>query len=269
MEWINRSFDQYSILWLLLASTIGGLVGAGIKFLFEDIFRPRVSSRRESKRLVSLYTTPLMRSAEQLERQINNFARNVEKGWYENDEYYRLSTLYSFGDYLAWIKVVERDFGFVPYEVTKRGMEFNRHLYGLFRALTSFYYFKGDEDTAGVEDSSLPRHMLRAVGEAMSADVSGHHTKEFTQFLHAYANDVHFRRWFQELDTFLMEAGHDEGHRLDRLIAAGANLKAFIVYLDPKGRFGGRRSISNMDRITSAALGEKLRAEFKDLMPDS
>jgi hypothetical protein len=45
-SWLTRSFDQYTVAWLLLSSIIGGVVGASVKFLFDDVLSPRLGSRR-------------------------------------------------------------------------------------------------------------------------------------------------------------------------------------------------------------------------------
>jgi hypothetical protein len=268
MNWMRESFDQYTIAWVLIASTIGGIVGASVKFVFENLLGPKVTSRREARRLLDLYTAPILRSAEALERQVNNFVRNAAKGSYGESEYYHLSTLYTFGDFLGWVKIIERDFGFVPYESTNRGRDFTHHLYGPFKALTSFAYFKWSDDEAAIEASLVPRHMLRAIGEAMTSGVPERHVKEFTQFLYSYANDPTFVRWFQELDEFLLGAERGDRMRMDRLVATGANLRAFIVFLDPKGKSVDRRRIANVDRA-HPQVRAMLKTEFGGLLENN
>ena len=49
----------------------------------------------------------------------------------------------------------------------------------LSRAIASFAYFRWCEDEAAVEESSVQRGMLRAIGEAMTRDVPDRHVKEF------------------------------------------------------------------------------------------
>ena len=58
MDWLGQSFDQYTVVWLLITSIIGGIVGASIKFLFEGLLTPRVTSKRDTRRLVRPYTVP-------------------------------------------------------------------------------------------------------------------------------------------------------------------------------------------------------------------
>src|SRR5690348_3348510 len=65
-------------MWALVASVVGGVVGAGVKFTFEDLLRPKIGWRRDTQRIVRRFTTPLLRSTEALERRINNLVRNQD-----------------------------------------------------------------------------------------------------------------------------------------------------------------------------------------------
>jgi len=74
--WLTDSFEQYSVAWILISAFVGGVIGSATKFLFEDVLRPRLGLRRDAKAVLARFTTPLMRSSETLERQINNFVLN-------------------------------------------------------------------------------------------------------------------------------------------------------------------------------------------------
>lgn len=124
MTWLVSSFSQYTVGWILISSLVGGIIGASVRFAFEDVLRPWLGWWRDTDRLVKRYTTPLLRATEALERRINILVRNQQKAWYPQDEYFRLSTLFVFGEYLGWVRLLEREFGFVPYESTRRGREF-------------------------------------------------------------------------------------------------------------------------------------------------
>jgi hypothetical protein len=91
-NWFTRAFEQHSVAWLVISAFVGAVVGVSAKFMFEDVLRPRLGLRRDASRLLSRFTTPLLRSADSLERQINNVVRNLGKDWYRTSEYYRLST---------------------------------------------------------------------------------------------------------------------------------------------------------------------------------
>lgn len=270
-SWLTHAFGQFTVGWALISAVIGGAVGAGIKFLFEGLLTPGLNRKREARRLIDLYTAPLRRSAEALERQLNNLVRNVARASYRDSPYYRLSTLYTFGEYLAWIKLIERDFGFVDYGSSRRSQEFSKLLYGLFRALTSFAYFRWARDRkdipeSSIEDSGVPRNMLRAIGEAMVDDGGERRTKEFTQFVLSFEKDAQFARWFQELDAMLLGAEQGDLFARDRLIAAGANLRALVAFLDPDNKTNSPRHLENRWRITHPEIREQLEREFPGLV---
>ena len=46
-EWLTKSFQEHSIIWLLISSILGGLFGATFEFLFETLLPQRLTQRRE------------------------------------------------------------------------------------------------------------------------------------------------------------------------------------------------------------------------------
>src|SRR5262249_19834739 len=111
--------------------------------------------------------------------------------------------------------------------------------------------------------SAVPRNMLRAIGEVMVVDdQQGRRTKSFTDFTVQFATDAQFARWFADLDRVLNEAEDGNSFARDRLIAAGANLRALLVLLDPKNRNGSPRHIENRKRITYQDVRILLEDEF-------
>jgi hypothetical protein len=261
---LNSSFQEHSLAWLLVSSIIGGVIGATLKFIFQEVFSYRLGWRRRTVRIVRKYTTPLVRSAEALERRINIYIRNPGSRWFTDDEYFRLSTLYAFGEYLGWIRILERRFGFLPFESSKRGSQFRLRLYGVFRALSSASYFRASND-ANEDESAIPRLMLTAVGEAMTRTRGAGGVLEFREFVLAYGRKAQFRRWFAELDSFLRHSGEGNRRRADRLIIAAANLRALIRFLDPKGRLVDLRQIVNHDRIENEDARAQLLQELEPL----
>ncbi|MFD5509892.1 hypothetical protein [Streptomyces sp. NPDC059761] len=246
--------------WALIASIVGGIVGAGIKFTFEDLLGPRLGHRRDTRNLVSRFTTPLLRSAEQLERRINNLVRNEKEQWFEKDDYYQLSTLYVFGEHLGWIRIIERRFGFIPIESARRTRVFTARLYGSIRGLSSFQYFHSHQ-SADVGKSTIPRLMLTAIGEAMTA-ADRESVIEFTEFVTKYRNDPQFASWFANLELFLRRAHPRDPVVWDRVVITGAELRALIGFLDPKGRLARRRPLVNLDHLITPGLQAELTREL-------
>jgi hypothetical protein len=266
MNWLTQSFQQYTVAWIVISSLVGGMIGAFVKFLFEDVLRPFFGWRRDTAAIVRRYTTPLIRSAESLERRINILVRNEQRKWFEEDEYFRLSTLYVLGEYLGWVRIVERRFGFLPFESSRRGRKFNRHLNGLFRALTSHAYFRAHPDTDAVERSVVPRLMLTAIGEAMRREGENDAVLGFTEFLLAYARDPQFRRWFADIESLLRSAHRSNPLCWDRLIAAEATLRALVVFLDPRGAMTASRKLANLELLVDEHVARALEEEFPHLV---
>ncbi|MEU0505457.1 hypothetical protein [Nocardia sp. NPDC005998] len=263
-DWLTRSFQQYTVIWIVVSSLVGGVIGSGVKFVFEDLLRPVFGARRETRVTIRKYTTPLVRSAESLERRINNFVRNRTEDWYASSDYYRLSTLYCFADYLAWVRVIEEEFGFLPYESSRYGRRFNQRFRGPFKALSSFSYFHWSHDTAAVDSSQLPRLILTAMGE-VALDAEGTAPMRFSQFALAHERDAQLRRWYADLDAFLRQATEGKPYVIDRLIAAGANLRALIAFLDSTGSLVPERRISNIELMPHPEVATRVRADFPEL----
>jgi hypothetical protein len=188
--------------------------------------------------------------------------RNVDKDWYRTSEYYRLSTLYCFAEYLGWVRLIERRFGFIAIEHSRAGRRLDARLHGLFGALaSSSRYFRWATDSDAVERSQIPRRLLAAMGEVMIIDAADEETPmEFSGFCVRYTNDRQFERWFHELDAFLETA--NDPFRWDRLILAGANLRALVHELDSTGSIGRGAAPVNIDLLNHEPLKAQVHSEF-------
>jgi len=260
------SIGESPFVWLLLSSTLGVLAGAFIRFGFEDLLRPFVGSRLEARQVARKYTVPLLRSAEALERRINILVKSEADRWFETDEYFRLSTLYVFGEYLGWIRILEQSFGFLPFESSRKGKKFQKRLRGFFLALSSHTYFEEKAPEEAIGASSIARFKLTAIGEMMlTADQRK--VIEYTNFVQKYRSDIEYRSWFADLAVFLEAATSEDPLRWDRLILMGANLRALIRFLDPHGAMVKRRKVYNLERLHHTDVIELLRARFPELIP--
>ncbi len=267
MSWLDRSFNEHTIIWLIVSTVVGGSIGAAVTFAFEDLLRPWLVMRRDTGRLMRKYTTPLLRSAERLETRINIVIRNADAGWYGTDEYFRVSTLFIFAEYLAWVRIIERELGFIRMESENRDREFNVRFNGFFRAMSSFSYFRWHADPGCVSASEVPRLMCTAIGEIMTPAKDAMAVLEFTEFVDRYGSGWEFQRWFRELDHLLKTASPREGIGWDRLIAAAANLRALCWFLDPHGRMVARRPLANIDRLVNPEVRAQIDKDISHLFP--
>lgn len=259
--WLSQSLHQNTVAWLIVASLVGGIIGSAVRFGFEDILRPPLGAARAVQATTRKYSTPLIRSAESLERRINNFLRNIDLGWYGTDDYYQTSTLYVFANYLAWNQIIEESFGFLPYESSRSGRVANRRLNGFFRAMSSFSYFSWSAERSAVEESQVPRLVLTAMGE-LTENPDASAPPRYSEFVAVYRDNDEFRSAFGYLDKFLRGAESGDPFRRDRLIAAGANLRALIRLLDEHGRFVPLRGASNLDLAIHPEVARELSDEF-------
>ena len=259
-SWFTTSFNEFTLGWLLLSTILGGVVGAVITLVFDEILKPKIAMRREEKRIYKKYQYPLLSAANSLERQINTIVRSRGQAWLV-DPYYQLSTYYKFGVYLFWVREIELDDGFLSIGSSSKARTFSRTLYGPFSGLSSIRrYFNDDPDAS---KTILRRDIARAIGEEMLDDKKSTADKPrpmgFSTFVRRYGSDAQFRIWFTALEDMLEEmAGTPRQIRQDRLIITAAHLKLLIAFLDPKATFTKQR-FSNLELIKS----EKLKAELR------
>src|SRR4051812_2555544 len=100
-RWFTQAFQEHSIFWLLMTALLGGVIGAGIKLLFENVLAVQIGNRRTARQAIRNYTYPLLRSAESLNRYIELLLHNIDKNWFDNkeDNYFKLALLYQFSDF--------------------------------------------------------------------------------------------------------------------------------------------------------------------------
>jgi hypothetical protein len=88
------------------------------------------------------------------------------------------------------------------------------------------------------------------------------------QFARSYTDDAQFQLWFRDLEKFLRAAHPADPLRWDRLIAAGANVRALAAFLDPHAQMVERRPIANLETLRNAPVRAQLEREFGDLLPN-
>ena len=115
MDALFRSFEENSIIWILISLGVGGVIGATIKLLFEQVFGPRVEGRRAARQALRAYSFPFLRAADALDAGLANLIRFADSGWFDEDEHYRISTLYLLASYFGWCKILE-DAAFLEFQ---------------------------------------------------------------------------------------------------------------------------------------------------------
>lgn len=250
-DWLAQSFEEHSVFWLLLSGVIGGLISALLKFLFEVFFKAKFEESRARKKLVQQYSTPLYRTGKSLSNRVYNLIRNYPQATYSSDEYYRISTLYFLGEYLAWIRLLERQVNYLSFNNSKTSKQFDEQLHGIFAALTSWGYLKNDSSVKPkqIEASLIPRMVATAIGEVMIIKhEDGDTVMDFTGFIDAYYKEPDKFRWFQYVDNFLRDIPVNE-LVFTRLIILYLHLQQFLSLLSDEKEFIPNEKMKNALRL--------------------
>ena len=254
MDLLHQVFEETTLLWALILLSLGLITEfftSWIEFLFDKIIGSRYLRKREAKKMLRKYSRPILQAADSLDRRIENMMAFIDKGWFDDpdDDYYRLSTLYVFGRYFGWCKIVE-DETFLEFELSDtEEKEFIRHFYRVFKGINSFYYFESVFDEMhDIENATVPRFALTAIGELMKEKLD---KKEggppsvirFVDFAEKYrSNDEGFKEWFSYLENVLSPIENEESNAYwNRLIIFAITLRLMILYLDPKNRLTAHR----------------------------
>jgi hypothetical protein len=274
-NFLLRSIEEHSVLWVVISAGVGGVIGAFLKYLFETVFASRYQHKITARLMLRKYRFPLLRAADSLDRRLQNMIQFIKRNWYEdpNNDYYRLSTLYLFGSYLSWGKILE-DVAFLEFETSNRkAREFSIHFYRVFKTLTGFYYFSGldDGEIEGVEEATVPHLALTAMAELMIQRFS-QDKKEmpnilgFVEFAKRMKESPEFQKWFGYLENGILKnhSPSKSSARWNRLLVVATMLRSFVTFLDPKSRQTSPRQIRYLKMI-NPKVAEKVREELVEM----
>jgi hypothetical protein len=272
---IIRSIQEHTVLWVLISAGLGGIIGALIKFVFETVVALKYEQRVTARKMLRRYRYPLLCAANSLDRRLQNMIKFIEKKWYEDqqDDYYRLSTLFLFGSYLGWCKILE-DAAYLEFEMSDRkAREFSIRFYRVFKALTGFWYFNDlDEgEIEGIEEATVPRLALTAIGELMLQNSSGNRDQTpkllgFVEFSKRLKTSSEFRKWFGYLEKGILidVKPSSASARWNRILVVASILRAFVVFLDPKSRQTTPRKIHYLKKM-NPKVADRVRRELLEM----
>ena len=274
-DFLISSFQEFSPIWLILSAGIGGFIGATIKFIFEQLLEPKLKRKRESKIALKKYSDPLLRSADSLDRRLENFIKFVNEKWFDDkkDDYYKISTLYLFGSYFGWSKIIENE-AYLEFETSKTEKNFYINFNRVYKGLTGFQYFK-DLDKDVSPQLGIHRLVLTAIGELMIKENLEKQSKElisFIEFTEKYSFDSNFKKWFKSIeDLFSDTTNSSMNPKWNRLIIFATNLRVFIHFLDSSNRLTKSRKILIQGlhpKIKENLLKEIKKAGYLSLIDD-
>ncbi|MBE9001147.1 hypothetical protein IQ274_23720 [Nostoc sp. LEGE 12447] len=234
-DWLQKSFQQNSILWLLVSSIIGGIIGAMTKLIFDVILPQKLQNSLQVKKVVEKYRNPILRASLDLQSRLYNI---VDQSFLQiychrsdvDKEYAITSTLYVFAEFLAWTEILRREVQFLDFGNAKSNQELERLLGNISRQFTSDalnFTFR------------LPKGQQRAIGEIMIVEGESLECIGFAKFASKLENEPDFSRWFSSLKEdirVLASQPKNYGERLQddqRLVEIYNALVKLLEFLDP------------------------------------
>jgi hypothetical protein len=234
---ITRTFDEHSVAFVLLSAATVTVAGAIGKLLFDTILTGHYADLKEARRTVARYRMPLLQAADAVRGRIHNFTHPDTAGL-DSSEYYRLSTLYVFCSYFAWVELLHGRLLLLRFESTRRNRRLNRLILNVDKAFNNLEYFLTDLEYRDiVVGTDLPKFVCKALGElsCKRADGSAIASLDFVEFVRRYKTDSEFQGWTSNLEEFLRGMRRKDGNLgWDRLHIIEIALVGLINFLDPR-----------------------------------
>ncbi|WP_433355885.1 hypothetical protein ACQP25_18170 [Microtetraspora malaysiensis] len=217
---------------IALISLATGVVTTILTVFYAPAWKGRVDARRErrdrSERLIVQYGEPLARAAFDLQSRLYNIIGRNPRTVRERPELIDDSTLWLFGQYLAWVEIFRREVQLMDLGEIRRTAELQQRLYEITEVLSS-----GRMDPV----FRILRPEQRAIGEIMVVDrqIAGQSRSDsmgFAEF-RARQSDPAFNLWFTGLAEnmrILRENGADGALRG---VCLQRELIRLIDFLDP------------------------------------
>ena len=132
IDWLQQSFQENSVVWLLISSVVGGIVGASMKFVFDVVLPQQLQQKRDAINIKRKYSTPILLSASELRGRLDNMIRYIKavekENWLKPDGYYFISTLYSVGKFFGWLQILRKTVAYLDFTTSKETRKFESFL---------------------------------------------------------------------------------------------------------------------------------------------
>ncbi|MFD0821672.1 hypothetical protein ACFQ0D_25930, partial [Micromonospora zhanjiangensis] len=197
---------------------------------WKDRLDARRGARQRSEQVLARYSEPLARAAFDLQSRLYNIRG---QGFLTDEripaDYRRLSTLWLFGQFLAWLEIVRREVQVIDAGDVRRTTALQRHLFEVVDILA----------TGGIGDPTFRvfRATQRAVGELMVVErgVDDRHRSDslgYGEFVRRFETEPQFARFGDGLDRYVVRLvrGEPAGPRISLAQRALIDL---IDFVDP------------------------------------
>lgn len=250
-NWVTAELAEHSLLFVFLSAVVGGLIGASAKYIFEFLLPEGFKERREARLILLRYRNPILKASDALYGRIRNLLAMENRDWLSQSEYYRLSTLYVFGCYFAWMEILFGKLATLRMGNSKKERQLNVLLTQVEKAFNNRSYFGDLAFSAIPADTDVPKFACKALGELLVVERGGdREPRGFVGFCDTYRSDVEFRAWYSNLDCFLAGLTGASGQmKHDRLSIIGLSLIALINFLDPRHELTREAQIDDVNLL--------------------
>lgn len=209
-----------------------------MKLLFEVILGGWIKHRRDIRRLVERYSTPIVYAADALSGRLGNLLTMAERQWLNSSDYYRLSTFYVLCLYFGWVEILMGGLMKLRMENSRRSRRLTRALVAVDKAFNNREYFlRGRYKREDRGTGELPKFICKGLGELVirEGQEGSQRCLGFAEFCSLADTDSTLKRWLGELNTFFETTTDDYGNATwDRLHLVELSLVGLVNLLDPK-----------------------------------
>lgn len=265
-DWLQKAFEENSILWLLISSVLGGIIGASIRLVFDVILPQTLQQRREVLAIDRKYRVPILLASEELRNRLGNIIRHIKsiekENWLQHAPpgYYYVSTLYVVAQFFGWFRILRREVTYLDFATTQETRRFENFLGVVEKSFSDPGLLR--DATTGISSTAKDRWVfsfwLQAIGDAMIEEQGGDfRTIGFATFNERFLekHSAASSSWFDALGRMFQNLKEDDP-RFHRIIAIHTVLNAFVEYLDsqhlrtkPSSDFSNRLSKEEVMRI--------------------
>ena len=232
---------------------IGGIVGAGAKFLFDFYLSESIKRRWATLYLMKKYSSPLIRAADDLAARLDNMNAYLPidpgENWLRQisdddrarmpfERYYFVTTVFLLARLISVIEVLKKEQEYLDFTSLKATREFNSYL-NLVYAVLSSPGMTGKLQERTSNDHWIFFHYLAGIGDAVTVRDEGETAScmSFAKFSMAFKNrsDVDFSLWMREVERLFENLRKDDSDpRWARLRMLWYSLDRLLEFLDPK-----------------------------------
>lgn len=211
---ITTSWEENTIVWIVISGAIGGILTQFFKFIFERTI-PEWQRKKATRVAIQKYSYPISQSATTLISTIKNILDNPDQ---VNDQRHKLNAIYDFACFFGWIQILlnesfeeglETPQNLRRYEATARYLN---NLNSLISDITNDSYrsympYQTDLTSEVLGSLTIPRWTFSVIGELMisyNVDSNSPTVISRVEFAQKYEDASNTKKWFESLDSLLL-----------------------------------------------------------------